>query len=227
MTARVRFLLLVALGCVAPRSQSFLTLRAPVHGRSLSTELEASSLESAVSTAAVAAAAVSKAVSMRTLEAPNLDRSFIALDSNASSAGVVDEDGLPLVYNKDLIEAYWAKEKGALQARWGEFLRYSVPFLTRVVTLLIRGGTDELLKNDKALAREAREIMEQLGPTYVKLGQVLSVRPDILPQAALDELAILQDSVKPFETSVAVEVILISSWQPGMGSYWERLRLHR
>ena len=82
-----------------------------------------------------------------------------------------------------------------------------MPFLTRVVTLLIRGGTDELLKNDKSLAREAREIMQELGPTYVKLGQVLSVRPDILPQAALDELAILQDSVKPFETSVAVEII--------------------
>ena len=49
--------------------------------------------------------------------------------------------------------------------------------------------------------------MEALGPTYVKLGQVLSVRPDILPQAALDELAVLQASVAPFPTSVAVEVI--------------------
>ena len=46
-----------------------------------------------------------------------------------------------------------------------------MPFLTRVVTLLIRGGTDELLKNDKSLAREAREIMQELGPTYVKLGK--------------------------------------------------------
>ena len=31
----------------------------------------------------------------------------------------------------------------------------------------------------------------------MKLGQTLSVRPDVLPQAAIDELAILQDSVKP------------------------------
>ncbi len=49
--------------------------------------------------------------------------------------------------------------------------------------------------------------MEALGPTYVKLGQVLSVRPDVLPQAALDELAALQASVKPFATAEAVEVL--------------------
>ena len=108
---------------------------------------------------------------------------------------------------KELIEKYWSRQQGALQDRWGEFIRYSVPFLTRIVTLLIRGGTDELVANDRSLAREARVIMEALGPTYVKLGQVLSVRPDILPQAALDELTILQDSVKPFPTSTAVEVI--------------------
>jgi predicted unusual protein kinase regulating ubiquinone biosynthesis (AarF/ABC1/UbiB family) len=108
---------------------------------------------------------------------------------------------------QELIEKYWSKERGALQKRWGEFLRYSVPFLTRCVSLLIRGGTAELVANDRSLAREARVIMETLGPTYIKLGQVLSVRPDILPQAALDELTILQDNVKAYPTSTAVEVI--------------------
>jgi predicted unusual protein kinase regulating ubiquinone biosynthesis (AarF/ABC1/UbiB family) len=82
-----------------------------------------------------------------------------------------------------------------------------VPFLTRCAGLLIKGGTAELAKNDASLAQEAREIMEALGPTYVKLGQVLSVRPDILPPAALKELTILQDSVKPFPTSVALQVL--------------------
>jgi predicted unusual protein kinase regulating ubiquinone biosynthesis (AarF/ABC1/UbiB family) len=49
--------------------------------------------------------------------------------------------------------------------------------------------------------------MEALGPTYIKLGQVLSVRPDILPQAALNELQILQDSVAPFRSEEAVALI--------------------
>ncbi len=35
----------------------------------------------------------------------------------------------------------------------------------------------------------------------------MSVRPDVLPQAALDELAILQDAVKPFDTKIAIATI--------------------
>ena len=49
--------------------------------------------------------------------------------------------------------------------------------------------------------------MEELGPTYIKVGQMMSVRPDVLPQAALDELAVLQDSVEAFSTKVAVASI--------------------
>jgi hypothetical protein len=40
--------------------------------------------------------------------------------------------------------------------------------------------------------------LEKLGPTFIKLGQVLSSRPDLLPPAYLEALTRLQDSVKPF-----------------------------
>ncbi len=46
----------------------------------------------------------------------------------------------------------------------------------------------------EALARD----LEKLGPTFVKLGQVLSTRPDLLPPAYLEALTRLQDNVKPF-----------------------------
>lgn len=45
------------------------------------------------------------------------------------------------------------------------------------------------------------------GPTYIKMGQMMSVRPDVLPQPALEELRILQDSVQPFSTTVAIQTI--------------------
>merc|ERR1719174_1899382 len=126
----------------------------------------------------------------------------------AGRAGLMSaETGLPLSYDKDRIQQYWLKQGSALQQRWGEFLRLSVPFLLKTATLLVQGGVDALQENDAELARDARVICEQLGPTFIKLAQTLSVRPDVLPPSALAELAVLQDSVVPFETSVAIDII--------------------
>src|SRR3954462_10162972 len=44
-------------------------------------------------------------------------------------------------------------------------------------------------------ARRLRLICEDLGPTFVKLGQVLSTRPDLLPEAYTNELSALRDDV--------------------------------
>lgn len=53
------------------------------------------------------------------------------------------------------------------------FIGYSVPFLTRIITIVVAGGSGELKKNGKSLARDARIIFEKLGPTYIKMGQML------------------------------------------------------
>jgi len=156
------------------------------------------------SAAAVATAAVNAAVAMKTLEAPDLKKSYISIERNITSE--VDNEGLPLVYDKDLIEQYWTKERGALNKRWGTFVGKAVPFLTKLVTLFIRDGKIDD-SEIPALAKQARMDLQDLGATFIKLGQVLSVRPDVLPQAALDELAELQDSVVPFSTEVAVQQI--------------------
>lgn len=111
------------------------------------------------------------------------------------------------MYDKDLIEQYWRREKNALNARWAEFVRLSVPFLTRLTTLFITEGAQNMGKHVGSLATQARVIMQELGPTFIKAGQMMSVRPDALPQEALDELAILQDSVEAFSTEVAVQQI--------------------
>src|ERR1700737_1256445 len=44
---------------------------------------------------------------------------------------------------------------------------------------------------------ELRAILEELGPTYIKVGQLLSIRPDILPPEVLLTLRGLRDEVKP------------------------------
>lgn len=52
-----------------------------------------------------------------------------------------------------------------------------------------------------------REALERLGPIFVKFGQVLSTRRDLLPVDIADELARLQDRVPPFSTNVAIATI--------------------
>jgi aarF domain-containing kinase len=170
--------------------------------RSMAEQFGAASIASA---AVIAATAVNAAVGMRKLDAPDTQKSYVYMDGGAiERKGKVDEFGLPLVYDKDLIQAYWSDQGSALTQRWAEFLGYAIPFLTRVITIVVTGGTPELKNNGASLAKDARIIFEKLGPTYVKLGQMMSVRPDVLPQGALDELKILQDSVKPFDTPTAI-----------------------
>jgi ubiquinone biosynthesis protein len=55
---------------------------------------------------------------------------------------------------------------------------------------------DDVPPQDRA--RRIRLVCEDLGPTFVKLGQVLSTRPDLLPEAYTSELSALRDDVRPF-----------------------------
>ncbi|KAH1064081.1 hypothetical protein J1N35_029068 [Gossypium stocksii] len=59
----------------------------------------------------------------------------------------------------------------------------------------------------KERASKFRETLICLGPFYVKLGQALSTRPDILPPVYCEELAKLQDQIPPFPTHVAIKSI--------------------
>ena len=59
-----------------------------------------------------------------------------------------------------------------------------------------------------------RQALESLGPIFVKFGQVMSTRRDLLPPDIADELAKLQDRVPPFESALAVSMIEKSFGRP-------------
>ena len=56
-------------------------------------------------------------------------------------------------------------------------------------------------------AQRIRMAIEELGPTYIKLGQVLSTRPDLVPAQFIEELVKLQDNVPPFGFSEVSRII--------------------
>jgi ubiquinone biosynthesis protein len=62
--------------------------------------------------------------------------------------------------------------------------------------------------------RHLRELLDELGPTFVKFGQLLSMRPDILPPDIIAELRGLQDDVSPFPYEQVEEMVLLELDQP-------------
>lgn len=83
--------------------------------------------------------------------------------------------------------------------------------LKEITEILIRNKINRGMSPQKL-----RTILEELGPTYIKLGQIMSLHSDILPQAYCDELMKLTSEVTPMPFETVIEVIEGSyrcSWQ--------------
>jgi ubiquinone biosynthesis protein len=99
--------------------------------------------------------------------------------------------------------------------------------LLKILTVIIRYGLDEIAMSGLRVPRTARFIngvffwrritsprairlrlaLEELGPIFVKFGQVLSTRPDLMPPDIVAELSLLQDRVPPFDSDLAIAQI--------------------
>jgi predicted unusual protein kinase regulating ubiquinone biosynthesis (AarF/ABC1/UbiB family) len=64
-----------------------------------------------------------------------------------------------------------------------------------------------VVKNDHRRAVQLKDLLTQLGPAYIKIGQALSTRPDLVPPVYLEELARLQDQLPAFPNEIAYQFI--------------------
>ncbi len=100
----------------------------------------------------------------------------------------------------------------------------------KIVHVAVRYGLDEIATSSLSVPRTAklidtlifwrdisaprgerlRRALEDLGPIFVKFGQVLSTRRDLMPPDVADELAKLQDRVPPFDSDLAIAQIKLS-----------------
>ncbi|QWU18109.1 AarF/ABC1/UbiB kinase family protein [Paenibacillus sophorae] len=79
--------------------------------------------------------------------------------------------------------------------------------LYRVLSLPRRLVTQEVQHPSRTLGERIRLVLEDLGPTFVKLGQVASTRSDLLPESIINELVKLQDHVPPFPVETARNIL--------------------
>lgn len=79
-------------------------------------------------------------------------------------------------------------------------LKHKIPLTKRVKARIEK-------KKKHTIEKRLRLTLERLGPTFIKFGQVLSVRPDLMPKSYIKELENLQDSVPPFSYDLVREQI--------------------
>jgi len=109
--------------------------------------------------------------------------------------------GLPQEYSPSEFEVY--------------FRTRPVQVLGRCLEILLKGGgwilefnkDAENVERELGLACRLRAVLTSLGPSFVKLGQVLSSRVDLLPATYIQELKSLTDQVAPFPYDVACETL--------------------
>eukprot|EP00434_Breviolum_minutum_P044053 symbB.v1.2.039307.t1/scaffold6474.1/size21299/2 len=110
-------------------------------------------------------------------------------------------NSLGAVYDATAVEEFFGAKPFAVLGRL-------LKVLTGVSKCALLAFNGEDPESQRCLARRVREVFTELGPTYIKLGQALSVRPDVLNEAFLHEFREFQDSVTPFDNEEAVQLVL-------------------
>ncbi|MDZ7961508.1 MAG: AarF/ABC1/UbiB kinase family protein [Aulosira sp. DedQUE10] len=90
---------------------------------------------------------------------------------------------------------------------FGRILSVLAPTLSFAFGLWWDSKRGIVVKNDRRRAAQLRELLTRLGPAYIKIGQALSTRPDLVPPAFLEELTKLQDQLPPFPNEIAYQFI--------------------
>jgi ubiquinone biosynthesis protein len=101
------------------------------------------------------------------------------------------------------------REISTVLARHGFFPLMERLHLSKLVSIPLRLMGRKITREKEELDEptRARLAMEELGPTFIKFGQILSTRPDVVPHEYIIEFLKLQDSVTPFPFSDAAKVV--------------------
>jgi len=109
-------------------------------------------------------------------------------------------------YDPEAVAKLWGGRPQRLVQRLWQTL---VPIGTFLLTVLMDRFTGQLSQGERIRqrGRQLCELLTQLGPAFVKAGQALSTRPDLVSPIVLEELSALQDQLPPFNNTLAMDCI--------------------
>ncbi len=121
-----------------------------------------------------------------------------------------------LVYDPDAIAAYYRKRPFQILFRLINIFWIAAGY---VFGLLWDKVTGRQKINEQKRAEGLRVMLTRLGPAYIKVGQALSTRPDLISPAAMAEMVKLQDQLPPFPNEIALRFIEEEIGQPPEAIY--------
>jgi predicted unusual protein kinase regulating ubiquinone biosynthesis (AarF/ABC1/UbiB family) len=107
-------------------------------------------------------------------------------------------------YDPEAIAAHYRRRPWQV---WGRLSNIFWTFAAFMLSLWWDRQTGQIEQNQLKRAVKLRETLTRLGPAYIKIGQALSTRPDLVPPTYLEELTLLQDQLPPFPNEVAFRFI--------------------
>jgi predicted unusual protein kinase regulating ubiquinone biosynthesis (AarF/ABC1/UbiB family) len=113
-------------------------------------------------------------------------------------------DSAWLRYEPEVVDDYYRSRPW--QA-WTRAIGTFFPILSFAFGVWLDKTWGKLKKNQAKRAVQFRLLLTKLGPAYIKIGQALSTRPDLVPTTYLDELTKLQDKIPPFSNEIAFQFI--------------------
>jgi predicted unusual protein kinase regulating ubiquinone biosynthesis (AarF/ABC1/UbiB family) len=109
-----------------------------------------------------------------------------------------------LGYDPIAIAQYYSSQPLKVFAR---FISIFLPIVNFAWGLWLDKITNKSKQNLGKRATQIRRLLTKLGPAYIKIGQALSTRPDLVPPQFLEELAQLQDNIPAFSNEIAYQFI--------------------
>ena len=131
-------------------------------------------------------------------------RAFTSASFGASDDGVDVDDELPKTYDADKIARYWQRRPLKVLQRSASLLIEVLAWATQLINDVL---SDSVEKNLTKRAKTLKELIARQGAAFVKVGQAVAIRPDLLPQAYLEEFQTLLDQVEAFDSADARKLI--------------------